>query len=98
MGIEHSPELMRRNLEFPLFIENKMQGTEMDMYQILDIQKEKAMVTEPMDKGTLENFVNNKYMDQPLRYFNENRTLWIINLTSREVRPLSIKIEIPKWM
>lgn len=89
---------MRCNLEFSLFIENKMQGTEMDMYQILDIQKEKAMVTEPMDKGTLENFVNNKYMDQPLRYFNENRTLWIINLTTREVRPLSIKIEIPKWM
>lgn len=98
MGTKHSPETMKRNLEFPLFIENKIYEKELSMYQILDIQKEKALLTEPMDKGTLENFVNNKYMDQPLRYFNENRSLWIVNLTSREIRPLSVKLEIPTWV
>jgi hypothetical protein len=64
------------------------------MYQVLDIQSEKAILTDPMDKLTLENFVVRKYLDQPLRYFNEGRSLWVINLETRDIRPLSVRVEV----
>lgn len=42
----------------------------------------------------LQLFVKKKYGEQPLNYFNANYALWIVDIYERQIRPLSIKIEI----
>ena len=55
---------------------------------------DKALVTDPMYTHELTQFVQKKYSDQPLSYFNQNHSLWLVNIDKNEVRPLSLKIEI----
>jgi hypothetical protein len=63
-------------------------------YCLVEIQAQKCIITDPMNYFELINFIKVKYQDQPLKYFNQNRNLHIIDINTREIRPLSLRIEI----
>lgn len=52
------------------------------------------MVTDPMSMAEVDQFIKKKYGEQPLNYFNDTHSLWLIDISNRSIRPLSIRIEI----
>lgn len=63
-------------------------------YCVLELTLLKAMVTDPMPLHELNEFVKRKYGEQPLNYFNNTHSLWVIDIVNRTIRPLSIKLEL----
>lgn len=63
-------------------------------YAILELNRDRAIVTDTMSYHEIQQFVKNKYSDQPLSYFNSSHNLWLIDVTNRTIKPLSIKLEL----
>jgi hypothetical protein len=63
-------------------------------YCILELNADNVVMTPPMYMSELLAFVRNKYGEQPLNYFNANYALWIVDINQRQIRPLSLKIEL----
>jgi hypothetical protein len=63
-------------------------------YCILELNNDSCILTPPMYLSEIHAFVRNKYGEQPLNYFNANYAIWIIDIYERQIRPLSLKIEI----
>jgi hypothetical protein len=63
-------------------------------YCLVEIRADNCLMTDPMTYYELLQFVRTKYQDQPLKYFNQDRHLHVIDITTREIRPLSLRIEI----
>lgn len=63
-------------------------------YAILELNRDRALVTDSMSFMEIQEFVKKKYSDQPLSYFNSSHNLWLIDVTNRTIRPLSIKLEL----
>lgn len=63
-------------------------------YCIIELNASKAMVTDPMSMAEVDQFIKKKYGEQPLNYFNDTHSLWLIDISNRSIRPLSIRIEI----
>ena len=63
-------------------------------YCVLELNLTKAIITDPMPLHELNDFVKRKYGEQPLNYFNNNHSLWVIDILNRTIRPLSIKLEL----
>jgi len=62
--------------------------------QILEVNKEKSVLMEPMTKSIAAEFLMRKYQDQPLSYFNQDKRIFIINCESGQVRPASLTFEL----
>lgn len=62
--------------------------------QILEINKDKATLLEPMTKEIAAEFMMRKYADQPLSYFNRDRRIYIINSESGVVKAASLTFDI----
>lgn len=65
-----------------------------NLYSVLELTAKGCSVTPPMQMHEIQDFIKKKYGEQPLNYFNDNHALWIIDINERQVRALSIKIEI----
>lgn len=63
-------------------------------YALLELTLTTANVTPPMSYSDMQDFVKRKYGEQPLNYFNDNHALWVINITDRTIRALSLKLEL----
>lgn len=63
-------------------------------YCIIELNSTKAIVTDPMSMAEVDQFIKKKYGEQPLNYFNDTHSLWLIDIANRSIRPLSIRIEI----
>lgn len=63
-------------------------------YCILELNADNVVLTPPMYMSELLHFIRQKYGEQPLNYFNANYALWIVDIYERQIRPLSLKIEI----
>ena len=63
-------------------------------YALLELTLTTANVTPPMSYSEMQDFVKRKYGEQPLNYFNGNHALWVINITDRTIRALSLKLEL----
>lgn len=74
--------------------DNPYQSRANNLYSILELNSKGCAVTAPMKAHEISDFIRKKYGEQPLNYFNENHALWIIDISERQVRALSIKIEI----
>lgn len=61
---------------------------------ILELTADNCIITPPMYMSEIQLFVKRKYGEQPLNYFNANYALWIVDIYDRQIRPLSLKIEI----
>ena len=48
-------------------------------YFLIDITEDSVFVDGPMTRIKLEEFIINKFQDQPLKYFNETNRLRIIH-------------------
>jgi hypothetical protein len=62
--------------------------------QILEINKDKSTLLEPMTVSIAAEFLMRKYEDQPLKYFNTDRKIWIINCTTGTLKPASLIFEL----
>ena len=62
--------------------------------QILEVNKDKATVIEPMTKSIAAEFLMRKYQDQPLSYFNQDKRIFIINCETGTVKPASLTFEL----
>ena len=51
-------------------------------------------VLEPMTLSIAAEFLMRKYEDQPLKYFNTDRKIWIINCTTGTIKPASLTFEL----
>jgi len=71
-----------------------VKSVQYNKYCILELNADSVVLTPPMYMSELHAFVKNKYGEQPLSYFNANYALWIVDIYQRQIRPLSIKIEI----
>jgi hypothetical protein len=65
-----------------------------DKFAILEINKEDCNISPTMEYNELSEFAKNRYASQPLEYFNNSKNLWVINITQKTIRPLSVKIEV----
>ena len=61
---------------------------------LLEINKTGAVVTDPMTPYMLQEFILAKFRDQPINYFNQEKRLWVINIETTDIRPVSLKVEI----
>ena len=64
------------------------------MVQVLEFQQGIATLSEPMVRYQAQDYLIRKYREQPLTYFNQDRTIWIIDLTEKTIRTASLKIEV----
>ena len=62
--------------------------------QILEVNKEKSVLLEPMTKSIAAEFLMKKYEDQPLKYFNTDRRIYIINCTTGQIKHASLTFDI----
>ena len=62
--------------------------------QILEVNKEKSVLMEPMTKSVAAEFLMRKYADQPLSYFNQDKRIYIVNCDTGQVRPASLTFEL----
>jgi hypothetical protein len=62
--------------------------------QILEVNKEKSVLMEPMTKSIAAEFLMRKYQDQPLSYFNQDKRIYIVNCESGQVRHASLTFEL----
>jgi hypothetical protein len=62
--------------------------------QILEINKDKATLLEPMTKDIAAEFMMRKYADQPLSYFNKDRRIFIVNPENGIVKHASLTFDI----
>ena len=62
--------------------------------QILEVNKEKSVLIEPMTKSIAAEFLMRKYADQPLSYFNQDKRIFIVNCETGTVRPASLTFDI----
>lgn len=64
------------------------------MVQVLEFQDGIAQLTEPMPRYQAQDYLIRKYREQPLNYFNIDRSIWIVDATDRTIRIASLKIEV----
>ena len=62
--------------------------------QILEINKDKSTLLEPMTLSIAAEFLMRKYEDQPLKYFNTDRRIYIVNCDKNTIRPASLTFEL----
>lgn len=65
-----------------------------DKFALLEINEEDAVISPTMSYSEITEFAMNRYKEQTLDYFNFNKNLFIINISRKSIRPLSIKLEI----
>jgi hypothetical protein len=64
------------------------------MVQVLEFQQGIATLSEPMAKYQAQDYLIRKYREQPLNYFNQDRTIWIVDVSDKTIRAASLKIEV----
>lgn len=64
-----------------------------DMYVMMEVNTDGVKTSEPMDEGALTAHIIHKFMDQPLRFFNETKRLKVIHLKSGKVKDAALRIE-----
>lgn len=64
------------------------------MVQVLEFQDGGAILSEPMPRYQAQDYLIRKYREQPLNYFNQDRTIWIVEPDVRTIRIASLKIEV----
>ena len=62
--------------------------------QILEVNKEKAILIEPMTRSIALEFLLRKYADQPLSYFNQDKRIYIVNCDTGSVKLVSLTFEL----
>ena len=62
--------------------------------QILEVNKDKSVLMEPMTKSIAAEFLMRKYADQPLSYFNQDKRIFIIHCETGQVRHASLTFEL----
>lgn len=65
-----------------------------NMVQVLEFQDGIAQLTEPMPRYQAQDYLIRKYREQPLNYFNSDRSIWIVDSTDRTIRIASLKVEV----
>lgn len=69
-------------------------NTSNNMVQVLEFQDGMAQLTEPMPRYQAQDYLIRKYREQPLNYFNSDRSIWIVDASDRSIRIASLKIEV----
>lgn len=69
-------------------------NTSNNMVQVLEFQDGIANLTEPMPRYQAQDYLIRKYREQPLNYFNSDRSIWIVDATDRTIRIASLKVEV----
>lgn len=69
-------------------------NTSNNMVQVLEFQDGMAQLTEPMPRYQAQDYLIRKYREQPLNYFNSDRSIWIVDASDRTIRIASLKIEV----
>lgn len=64
------------------------------MVQVLEFQNGIAILSEPMPRYQAQDYLIRKYREQPLNYFNNDRSIWIVDQSDRSIRIASLKIEV----
>lgn len=64
------------------------------MVQVLEFQNGIAYLSEPMAKYQAQDYLIRKYREQPLNYFNNDRSIWIVDPSDRTIRIASLKVEV----
>ena len=65
-----------------------------NMVQVLEFQDGIAILSEPMPRYQAQDYLIRKYREQPLNYFNNDRSIWIVDQSDRSIRIASLKIEV----
>lgn len=65
-----------------------------DKFCLMEINEDDVVVSPTMNYQEITQFSKNRYASLTLESFNAERNLYIINITRKSIRPLSIKIEI----
>lgn len=65
-----------------------------DLFQILDISSDEAVLEKPMNYEMLMMYVTKKYEEQPVKYFNISNGLRVIHLKSKMIMDVKLKLEI----
>lgn len=65
-----------------------------DKFCLMEINEDDVVVSPTMNYQEITQFSKNRYASLTLESFNAERNLYIINISRKSIRPLSIKIEI----
>ena len=65
-----------------------------NMVQVLEFQDGIAILSEPMPRYQAQDYLIRKYREQPLNYFNSDRSIWIVDSADRTIRIASLKVEV----
>ena len=64
-----------------------------DLYVALEINHDGVKQSEPLGLEALSTWIADRYKDQPLQYFNEQRRLKIVHLKSGDVKVAKLTID-----
>jgi hypothetical protein len=65
-----------------------------DLFQLLDISEDVATLENPMTYDMMMIYVNKRFEEQPLKYFNLSNGLRVIHLRSKMIMQIKLKLEI----
>jgi hypothetical protein len=65
-----------------------------DLFQLLDISEDVAVLESPMTYDMMMIYVNKRFEEQPLKYFNLSNGLRVIHLRSKMIMQVKLKLEI----
>lgn len=65
-----------------------------DLFQLLDISEDVATLESPMTQDMMMIYINKRFEEQPLKYFNLNNGLRVIHLRSKMIMQIKLKLEI----
>jgi hypothetical protein len=65
-----------------------------DLFQLLDISEEVATLENPMSYDMILMYVNKRFEEQPIKYFNLSNGLRVIHLKSKMIMQVKLKLEI----
>lgn len=65
-----------------------------DLFQLLDISEDVAVLESPMTYDMMMIYVNKRFEEQPLKYFNLSNGLRVIHLRSKMIMQIKLKLEI----
>lgn len=65
-----------------------------DLFQLLDISEDVATLESPMTYDMMMIYVNKRFEEQPLKYFNLSNGLRVIHLRSKMIMQIKLKLEI----
>lgn len=65
-----------------------------DLFQILDISEDEAILENPMNYEMLTMYITKKFEEQPIKYFNLSNGLRVIHLRSKQIMNVKLKLEI----